>query len=49
MNEDQLNALMAWVDAKIREVIESDCIHAAIAQRELREELENIMLGHNDE
>lgn len=45
MNEDQLNALMFWVDAKIKSIIDSDCIGASLSERELREELKNIMLG----
>jgi hypothetical protein len=49
MNEDQLNALMFWVDAKIKSIIDSDCIGASLCERELREELKNIMLGDNDE
>ena len=49
MNEDQLNALMSWVDAKIKSIIDSDCIGASLSERELREELKNIMLGDNDE
>ena len=49
MNEDQLNALMSWVDAKINRVMDRDCIGASLSERELREELKNIMLGDNDE
>ena len=45
MNEDQLNALMCWVDAKIKSTIESDCLAASLFELELREELKNIMMS----
>ena len=45
MNEDQLNALINWVDAKIKSIIDSDCIGASLCERELREELKNIMMS----
>jgi len=49
MTEDQLNALMNWVAAKINSAMDSDCIGASLCERELRKELENIMLGDNDD
>jgi hypothetical protein len=49
MSEDQLNALMNWVAAKINSAMDSDCISTSLCERELREELKNIMLGDNDE
>jgi len=45
MTEDQLNALMNWVDAKINSAMDSDCIGASLCERELREELKNIMMS----
>jgi len=45
MTEDQLNALMNWVAAKINSAMDSDCIGASLCERELREELKNIMMS----
>ena len=49
MNEAQLNALMSWVDAKINRVMDRDCLATHLTELKLREDLEDIMLGDNDE
>ena len=49
MNEDQLNALMSWVDAKINSVMDRDCLATHLTELKLREDLEDILLGDNDE
>jgi hypothetical protein len=45
MTDEQLNALMNWVAAKINSVMDSDCLGASLCERELREELKNIMMS----